>query len=136
MRLPISLLALALGSSGCCSIVSHSEWPVSFDSNPPGAQFWIENQEGETVHKGVTPATFTLKSSDGFFDNAEYTVTFSKPGFREETCALKGSLNGWYWGNILFGGLLGMLVVDPGTGAMWKLASTCSAELPSVPAHP
>ncbi|MBK9107742.1 MAG: hypothetical protein IPM92_05015 [Saprospiraceae bacterium] len=28
---------------------------------------------------------------------------------------------GWYWGNILFGGLLGILIIDPITGAMYKL---------------
>lgn len=30
-------------------------------------------------------------------------------------------LNGWYFGNIIFGGAIGMLVVDPATGAMWKI---------------
>ena len=27
--------------------------------------------------------------------------------------------NGWYIGNILFGGLIGMIIVDPATGDMW-----------------
>jgi hypothetical protein len=30
-------------------------------------------------------------------------------------------MSGWYIGNILFGGLIGMLVVDPQTGAMYRL---------------
>jgi hypothetical protein len=30
-------------------------------------------------------------------------------------------MDGWYIGNILFGGLIGILIVDPLTGAMWKL---------------
>jgi hypothetical protein len=30
-------------------------------------------------------------------------------------------VEGWYWGNILFGGLIGMIIVDPATGAMYKL---------------
>jgi len=30
-------------------------------------------------------------------------------------------LNGWYIGNLLFGGLIGLLIVDPLTGAMWTL---------------
>jgi hypothetical protein len=30
-------------------------------------------------------------------------------------------LDGWYIGNIVFGGLIGMLIVDPATGAMWKI---------------
>lgn len=30
-------------------------------------------------------------------------------------------IDGWYFGNILLGGLFGMLIVDPATGAMYKL---------------
>jgi hypothetical protein len=30
-------------------------------------------------------------------------------------------INGWYVGNIVFGGLIGWLIVDPLTGAMWTL---------------
>jgi len=32
-------------------------------------------------------------------------------------------VNGWYFGNILLGGLIGMLIVDPATGAMYRLDS-------------
>ena len=35
--------------------------------------------------------------------------------------SMSARLNAWYWGNILFGGLIGWLIVDPATGAMWKL---------------
>lgn len=31
------------------------------------------------------------------------------------------SLDGWYFGNILLGGFLGMVIIDPATGAMWEL---------------
>jgi hypothetical protein len=31
------------------------------------------------------------------------------------------SVNGWYVGNVIFGGLVGFLIVDPLTGAMWVL---------------
>lgn len=30
-------------------------------------------------------------------------------------------MDGWYFGNILFGGLIGFLIVDPATGAMYTL---------------
>jgi hypothetical protein len=38
-------------------------------------------------------------------------------------------MDGWYLGNIVFGGLVGLLVVDPLTGAMWKLDPTMNADL-------
>ena len=31
------------------------------------------------------------------------------------------SVSGWYFGNLVFGGLIGMLIVDPLTGAMYNL---------------
>jgi len=39
------------------------------------------------------------------------------------------SISGWYWGNILFGGLIGMLIVDPITGAMYKLPKNTNVSL-------
>jgi hypothetical protein len=30
-------------------------------------------------------------------------------------------VSGWYFGNLLFGGVIGMLIVDPLTGAMYNL---------------
>ena len=35
---------------------------------------------------------------------------------------IDGAINGWYFGNIIFGGLIGMLAVDPATGAMYTLS--------------
>lgn len=32
-------------------------------------------------------------------------------------------MNGWYVGNILFGGVLGLLIIDPATGAMYSLST-------------
>jgi hypothetical protein len=40
-----------------------------------------------------------------------------------------GSMSGWYFGNILFGGLIGMLAVDPLTGAMYVLPETVTQSL-------
>jgi len=34
---------------------------------------------------------------------------------------INSSVDGWYFGNILVGGLIGMLIVDPATGAMYNL---------------
>lgn len=42
---------------------------------------------------------------------------------------ITGSMSGWYIGNILFGGLIGMLAVDPVTGAMYVLPESVSQSL-------
>ena len=46
---------------------------------------------------------------------------------------LNGTVSGWYFGNILFGGLLGIVAIDPATGAMYKLQpDTVQAALEAV----
>lgn len=37
---------------------------------------------------------------------------------------LTPGINGWYLGNLLFGGLLGWVIIDPITGAMYKFDET------------
>ncbi len=117
--LPIILAASLL--SACSSIVSKSEYSVAINSSPDGANFVVTNRTGQKVHSGLTPASVTLKSSSGYFKGESYTIALSKDGFSPKTFTLTSSLDGWYWGNILLGGLIGMLIVDPATGAMYNL---------------
>lgn len=42
-------------------------------------------------------------------------------GYEEKIIPLECTLNGWYAGNIFLGGIIGFLIVDPATGAMYKL---------------
>lgn len=48
-------------------------------------------------------------------------MTASKEGYNTAALPLRTSVDGWYWGNFLFGGLIGFLIVDPVTGAMFKV---------------
>lgn len=111
---------LCLGMSACCSIVSKSSYPVTISSNPSGACFTLKKASGLPMATGTTPATITLSSSDGYFKPAKYVVEFTRKGVTQ-TVPIHANLNGWYFGNILFGGLIGLLIVDPATGAMWRL---------------
>ena len=114
--LSLSLVAIA-GFSGCASIVSKTTYPVSIKSFPPGEEFVVKNESGSTIHSGKTPQVVMLKAGDGFFDGATYKVEFEAGN----VLVIDSSLDPWYFGNILFGGLIGMVIVDPATGAMWKL---------------
>ena len=71
----------------------------------------------------------SYKSSSGFFKREHYTVTFNKPGYGTNTLLIKSTVDGWYFGNLLFGGVLGMLIVDPATGAMYNLPDSAIADL-------
>lgn len=116
--------------TGCASIVSHSNWPVTIASTPEGANFTVTNQKsGQKIANGLTPSTITLPSSNGFFSAASYLIQFQKEGFESQSFTLQAGLNGWYVGNIVFGGLIGWLIVDPATGAMWKLEPNVNLSL-------
>ena len=107
--------------SSCASIVSKSIYPVSISSNPIGARISITDKFGKEIYLGNTPATVRLKAGAGYFSRAEYQVKFSSPGYDDKIVPITFKLDGWYFGNIIFGGLIGILIVDPATGAMWKL---------------
>lgn len=113
-NLVVAIGALAL--TGCASIVSKSDWPVSVTSASPGVAFTVKNENGVAVTHGTTPAVVVLSSHGGYFSGADYTIECAGG-----TTPLASRLNGWYVGNVVFGGLIGLLIVDPATGAMWKL---------------
>lgn len=107
---------------GCASIISKSEYPVSISSRPQGAEITIVNRLGTTIFSGKTPTTVTLKAGAGYFKGENYTVTFKKEGYTPYRAQISRGVDGWYiGGNFFFGGLIGWLIVDPATGAMWTL---------------
>ncbi len=56
-----------------------------------------------------------------YFKAERYTVHIAKDGYHTRDITVEGAVNGWYFGNIIFGGLIGLLAVDPATGAMYTL---------------
>lgn len=137
----LSLVVILLATGSCASIVSKSKWPVAIGSTPVGASVTVTNKKGVNVFQGTTPAALTLKSGAGFFAKEAYMVKISMQGYDEKIIPLECKLNGWYAGNILIGGLIGLLIVDPATGAMYKLSTdavhenltmTSASALPSL----
>lgn len=105
----------------CASIVSKSIYPVTIDSEPRGANVVIHNRRGEQVFTGGTPALVRLKSGNGFFQRGIYDIEISKDGYATKRVEIRSTVNGWYFGNIVFGGIIGFLIVDPATGAMYRI---------------
>lgn len=104
----------------CASIVSKSSYPLNFNSDPSDARITIVNKKGETIFSGKTPATVTVKASSSYMSGENLTVTVSKPGYEDAKVSVSAKIEGWYWANLLFGGVIGMLIIDPLTGAMYK----------------
>ena len=120
-RSQLAVIAFSACLTGCASIVSKSSWPVHVSATPENAEVEVVDQSGQVVHKARAPFTVTLKSGAGYFDGEEYRFRAVAPGCEPGVASVDSSMNGWFWGNILFGGLIGMLIVDPATGAMWRL---------------
>jgi hypothetical protein len=103
-------LALTLLFSSCATIVSGSKQNVSFASTPSAASIFIDE-----VEVGKTP--FELKLAR----NSEHAVMLKLEGYQTYQTKLTKKFNAWYLGNILIGGIIG-LVIDPITGAMYNLS--------------
>ncbi len=115
------LLAI-VSLSSCATIFTKSSYPVTITTSPEGAQVQITNRAGCEVYAGNTPASVRLKSSAKYMAREEYTITLTKEGYQQRKVFIDANLDGWYLGNILLGGFIGMLIVDPASGAMYKLA--------------
>lgn len=111
----ILLLFIPILFCSCASIVSDSTYPVSINSEPSGQEFKIQNEAGKLIHTGTTPQIVNLKSGDGYFSRAHYTVIFG-----DNSVLLSPNMDEWYFGNLIFGGLIGFIIVDPLTGAMFE----------------
>ena len=108
LRLLVGCASLFLLGS-CATIVSWSRQKVKFDSTPANAIVVIDETE-----VGKTPFEIKLER------RREYDVEIKLDGYKSYKTKLVKKFNAWYIGNILFGGIIG-LIVDPATGAIYRL---------------
>ena len=121
MKIQIALLlSIPLLLAGCASIVDGGPKAVQINSNPEGAKVTIFNKAGQQVVTKTTPAKVKLERSSGFAGEVDYKFVFEKEGYYPYEAHVRSAINGWYWGNILFGGLIGC-IVDMGTGCCYTL---------------
>jgi hypothetical protein len=108
MKILIVLLTISIFTN-CATIIHGSRQDVSISSNPSKAIVTIDN-----VEKGTTPVTLKLSRKD------HHTIQINLNGYMPYETKLTRKVDGWLAGNIVFGGLIG-LVVDASTGGMYKL---------------
>lgn len=82
--------------SGCATIVSGTDQKLTFDSEPEGATVTVA---GRVL--GKTPLTVEVDKDKNL------ALTFEKEGYKTYTTQLSTSLEPWFWGNIVIGGLVG-----------------------------
>ena len=125
----VTAFSAAMLLAGCASIINGQTQAIAFQSEPVGASITVTNKAGESVHSGTTPTTVSLKRGAGYFQPESYTIQFTKQGFKPKEVVITGALSGWYFGNILIGGVIGMVAVDPVTGGMYAFPDAVSAPM-------
>jgi hypothetical protein len=114
-------VCLWLSLSGCATIVHSGPRAIDVGSVPPGATVSIYDRSNSLVMTNTTPFVAQLSTKFGYFKSENYRLVFQMKGYATVESRIDSSLSGWYFGNLLFGGLIGMIIVDPLTGAMYNL---------------
>lgn len=99
---------VALLVSGCATIVAPGPDLVPISSKPPGAMVYVDG-----VPVGVTPVTIPLKRS------GSGRIRIELEGYEPVFVTQDKVFNGWFLGNILIGGLIG-IIVDVATSNVTK----------------
>lgn len=81
----------------------------TFASKPSHASVTMDG-----MYVGKTPAMLNLSRKD------DHCINIKLPGYKTQSIYLQKTVSGWAFGNILFGGLIG-IGIDAVDGAMYKL---------------
>jgi hypothetical protein len=92
---------------------------VSIYTNARNAHVVVRDKRGQEVASVHTPGRVALKRKDRFIFPARYTATIAAPGYETAQVPIRSTVNPWVLGNIVFGGIPG-LVIDNATGAAWR----------------
>ncbi|MBV9494681.1 MAG: translation initiation factor 2 [Acidobacteria bacterium] len=109
-----ALALFLLFNFGCASIVHQTTQQVPVASNPPGAAVTVACGDVNNDPKLVTPTVVTVHRKP-----ARCTISLAKDGYAPASIDLQRQMSGWYLGNVLFGGIIG-LIVDAANGAMYN----------------
>lgn len=117
------LIVTVLLTSGCATIVTGHLQSVTVKTDPPGANCDLTRKGKSVGVVNPTPGTVQLGKGASALD-----VSCKKPGYLDTSAKLSSSLQGWTLGNVILGGIVG-IVVDAGSGAMHQYQPEISMKL-------
>ena len=110
-------LALVVFTTGCASIFNAHPSLLTIMTNPSNAKITITGlQNMEKLTKYSPCSVYLNKGSD-------YIVRIEIAGYQSEEIPIRRGISGWFWGNILLGGIIGM-AIDYGTSNMYAHTPT------------
>jgi hypothetical protein len=95
--------------TGCASIMHGTRQSVGVSSYPSNAEVWVDNN-----YIGQSPTIVKLSRKDHHF------VKVQLEGYQPYEITLTREVSGWVFGNLVFGGLVG-LAVDAISGGLYHL---------------
>ncbi len=121
----LSGLLLLLTATSCATIASSSDTPLHIDSNAVGANVRVLDRDQRPVFEGRAPCTVEVDNASGYLESAKYTVEVAADGYQPRTVTVEADVDVWYFGNVFIpGGLIGSLLIDPLSGAMFQFDTT------------
>ena len=105
----ISMVLAGTMLAGCATIMNQTTQAIGISSSPTGASVTVDS-----MPHGKTPVVAKLSRKD------HHVVTIELAGYQPYEATLTRRVSGWVWGNVLFGGLIG-LAVDAMSGGLYKL---------------
>ena len=106
-----ALAASVLLCSGCATITKGTSQTVTIDTDPSGATCTMTRDAKTLAVVNPTPGSVSIVKS-----SAPITVLCRKPDFLDAAGTLTSQFQAMTFGNVLFGGLIGV-VVDAASGA-------------------
>lgn len=105
-----TLLALTVVSLSACATIMHGTGQdVGISSTPTNARVTVDNKP-----LGNTPVVAKLSRKDN------HIIRIELEGYQPFEATVTRKTSGWVWGNIVFGGLIG-LAVDAISGGLYDL---------------
>ncbi len=114
MRLMKTAHAYLLGSvlislTGCCTIMHGTRQSIGIASSPSQASIWVDSN-----YVGQTPIIVEMSRKNNHF------VRIELEGYQPYEATFSRHVSEWVFGNIIFGGVIG-LAVDAISGGLYKL---------------
>jgi len=100
LRKAFLILLLAVPSTGCCTIFGYAgDQHVRVSANVPGARMFVYGKDS-----GLTPGTASWSGRE------KHSIRIECAGYEPYEVTVTQGLNGLIFGNIIFGGIIGILV--------------------------
>ena len=112
-------------ATGCGTFVNGMHQDLTVTSNPGGADVSVDG-----VPLGTTPVVTSVSRKHG------HVVKVEQPGYHPVEASIVPETSAWEWGNVIFGGIIGV-AVDALTGGMYYLSQDrVNANFPRHPNNP